>query len=394
MDADHDYDAVVVGARCAGAATAMLLARAGLRVALVDRMPVVTDTLSTHALMRGGVLQLRRWGLLDRVVAAGTPPVRGTVFHYGTVRRPVLLKPGAGVDALYAPRRTVLDPMLLDAAAEAGADVLLGVSVTDVARRSDGRVSGVDGHDRHGSDVRLRARVTVGADGLRSIVARSVDAPIERVGDNATALIYTHVTGLASEGHEWYLGPGVSGGLIATNDNQTCVWAGAPSRRFRTELRADIPAAFGQLLAETSPELAARVMAVASGREPLRSFPGVPGYLRRPWGPGWALVGDAGYFKDPITAHGMTDALRDAELLAGAIVDAATGEVPEAAALGRYHRTRNRLSHALFAVSDRIAGFAWDMSSVEADLKALSAAMADEVDHLAALPAAAVRTLA
>src|SRR5438445_616320 len=132
---DTHYDVVVVGARCAGAATAMLLARNGLDVALVDRAPAAgTDTLSTHALMRAGVIQLQRWGLLDQVVAAGTPAIRRTVFHYGDAATTVALKPFGGVDALYAPRRTVLDPLLVDAARDAGADVVFGMSVTGVGR--------------------------------------------------------------------------------------------------------------------------------------------------------------------------------------------------------------------------------------------------------------------
>ncbi len=128
-------DVVVVGARCAGAATALLLARAGARVVLVDRGGYGRDTLSTHALMRAGTLQLHRWGLLERVVAAGTPPVRRTEFRYGAAGTTVTLKPLAGVDALYAPRRTVLDPILVDAARQAGADVRYGVSVTGRAAR-------------------------------------------------------------------------------------------------------------------------------------------------------------------------------------------------------------------------------------------------------------------
>ena len=132
-DAGPDWDAVVVGARVAGAATALLLARAGLRVLVVDRARRGSDTLSTHALMRGGVLQLRRWGVLERVVAAGAPPVRRVTFHYGSQATPVALKPHAGVSALYAPRRTVLDAALADAAEAAGARLRFGLVVTDLA---------------------------------------------------------------------------------------------------------------------------------------------------------------------------------------------------------------------------------------------------------------------
>src|SRR5512132_4122456 len=121
LDVGRGWDVIIIGGRVAGASTALLLARAGLRVLVVDRARRGSDTVSTHALMRGGVLQLRRWGVLDRLAVTGVPPVRRVTFHYGAESMPVSLKPYAGVDALYAPRRTVLDAMLVDAAEAAGA---------------------------------------------------------------------------------------------------------------------------------------------------------------------------------------------------------------------------------------------------------------------------------
>ena len=380
---DLDYDVVVVGGRGAGAATAMLLARAGLRVALVDRALVGSDALCTHALMRAGVIQLHRWGLLDRVIAAGTPAVRHTLFRYGEATTAVSLKRVAGVDALYAPLRSVLEPILVHAAAAAGADVMFGVSVTDVERTVDGRVIGVVGHHDRGEPLRLRAAVTIGADGLYSTVARAVGATVERQASHASSFIYTHVSGVDTGGYEWLYAPGVTAALIPTNNDQTCVSVGAPHARFGAELAADIPAGFRRLLAEASPELAQRVAGAAPLGQ-LRSFPGAPGFLRRPWGPGWALVGDAGYYKDPITAHGMSDALRDAQLLAEATAAFLGGQLSEEAAMGVYHQTRNRLSRRLFEVTDTIASYRWDVRSVEAHLRSLSAAMVDEVDHLLA----------
>src|SRR4051794_31863251 len=140
-----DYDVVVVGARVAGAATALLLARRGARVLVVDRARRGSDTMSTHALMRPAVVQLHRWGLLDDLMAAGTPPVTRTTFHYGEEQVPITLRPVAGTSALAAPRRTVLDPLLLDVAEAAGADVLTGVRVTDLQHdHGTGRVNGVE----------------------------------------------------------------------------------------------------------------------------------------------------------------------------------------------------------------------------------------------------------
>jgi 2-polyprenyl-6-methoxyphenol hydroxylase-like FAD-dependent oxidoreductase len=335
-------------------------------------------------MMRTGVTQLHRWGLLDRVIAAGTPAVRRTVFRYGDAATTVTLKPLGGVDALYAPRRTVLDPILVDAAGEAGADVRFGTTVTGVARATDGRVIGVEGRDQRGELLHLRAGLTIGADGLHSTVAGAVDAPLQSVASHASAFIYAHVAGVEADAYEWFYAPGVTAGLVPTNNGETCVWVGVPHDRFRAELARDIRGSFRRLLAEVSPELATRA-AVALQADRLRSFPGVAGFMRHPWGPGWALVGDAGYYKDPISAHGMSDALRDAELLANAITAVQHGELSEAAAMTSFHDTRDRLSHRLFKATGELASYEWDTGSVEPLLRCVSAAMTDEVEYLLAL---------
>ena len=309
--ADPCYDVVVVGARAAGAATAHLLARSGLRVLLVDRGRYGTDTLSTHALMRGGVLQLSRWGLLDKIIAAGTPQVRRATFRYADAVVPVTIKPSHGVDALYAPRRTVLDPILVDAAAAAGAEVRFGIAVADLDRDRHGAVTGVTGRTRDGQAFRARARIVVGADGIRSTIAERAGAPFERVGTSAAAVTYGYWSGLQTDGYEWNFRPDAASGVIATNNGQACVFASASPRRISRGGLAPLT----QIVAESSADLAGRLAAAVPPRA-LRTFTGQPGHMRRSWGPGWALVGDAGYFKDPLTAHGLTDALRDAELLA------------------------------------------------------------------------------
>ena len=257
----------------------------------------------------------------------------------------------------------------------------------------DGRVIGVVGHDHRHERVGVRAAVTIGADGVHSTVAGAVGAAVERQASHASSVIYAHMSGLQTGGYEWFYAPGVTAALIPTNDGQTCVSVGAPPGRFGAELAGDLPASFRRLLAEASPELAARVAGAApAGR--LRSFAGLPGFMRRPWGPGWALVGDAGYYRDPITAHGTSDGLRDAQLLAEATAAFLAGERGEEAAMGEYHQTRNRLSERLFAVTENIASFyRWDTRSVEAHLRSLSAAMVDEVDYLLASdPGPAART--
>jgi len=374
------YDVAIVGARAAGAATAYLLARQGLDVLVVDRSRYGSDTLSTHALMRGGVLQLLRWGLLDDVIAAGTPPVRLTTFRYANDVVPIKIKPSDGVDALYAPRRTVLDPILVDAAVAAGATVRFGVAVIDVERAADGSVTGIRGRTRDGQTFRAGARIIVGADGFRSTIAGSVGAPVERAGTSASAVTYGYWSGLETDGYEWNFRPNAASGVIPTNGGKACVFVSARPDRIG---RGGLPT-LTRIVAESCPDLAARLAAAVPPTE-LRTFGGLPGYVRRSWGPGWALVGDAGYFKDPLSAHGLTDALRDAELLARALVAVLVEGAAERDALAGYQQTRDALSAELFDVMDVIAGHGWTDAEIPDLLLRLSAAMTGEVEALAGL---------
>jgi 2-polyprenyl-6-methoxyphenol hydroxylase-like FAD-dependent oxidoreductase len=379
-----DYDVVVVGGRVAGASTALLLARAGARVALVDRARRGSDMVSTHALMRAGVLQLSRWGLLDRLVAAGTPAVRRTIFHYGDGRPvQVSIRPSAGVDALFAPRRHVLDAILVDAAVEAGADVLHQTPVVRLLRNGDGRVAGVVAKSPDGRLVPITAPVTVGADGISSVVAKAVEARVEVRGRSASAVLYRYVSGLEPRGYEWAYAGRTAAGAIPTNGGECCVFVAATPERVRQLRKRDgTEAAFDALLDIAGRPVAERVRDSGPGGR-IRGWAGVPGHVRRSWGPGWALVGDAGYFKDPITTHGMTDALRDAELLADALL-AVLGGSAEGDALSSYQATRDALSRPLFDVTEAVASYEWDTDGVQTLLRAVSSAMSDEVDHLQA----------
>src|SRR5688572_30032896 len=210
-------DVIVIGARCAGAATAMLLARTGHRVLLVDRGRYGTDTVSTHALMRGAVVQLHRWNVLPAVIAAGTTPVRQATFFYGDESVAVPVKPRDGIDALYAPRRYVLDRLLVDAAGAAGADIVYGVRFKGLQRSDTGRVIGVVLEDESGREHRVASRVVVGADGMRSTVARLAGAQTYRVGQHATGTMYGHWSGLDVDGYGWYFASGLSAAAIPTN---------------------------------------------------------------------------------------------------------------------------------------------------------------------------------
>jgi flavin-dependent dehydrogenase len=376
MLAHEGYDVLIAGARCAGAATAMLLARKGLHVLLIDRGSYGTDTISTHALMRGGVLQLHRWGLLPRVKSAGTPPVRHTTFHYGDESITIPIKACNGVDALYAPRRTLLDSMLVDAARSAGAEVHFGHNLVELSHRRDGRVCGTTLVDAECNTVQVRADFVIGADGVGSNVARLAGSEVLHEGKHTTAVIYGHFPNVDLAGYHWWYRPGIGAGAIPTNGGLHCVFAAMPPERLRNgPWRRNYPAAFEAVVLEADPELAESLSGTAP-ESGLRVFGGRKGFLRRASGAGWALVGDAGYFRDPLTAHGITDALRDAELLANAIAD---GNV------GQYEAIRHDLSLPLFEVSDEIAALDWDLNRVKALHHALNEAMKHEVAFLLTL---------
>lgn len=371
------YDVVIVGARVAGAATALLLARAGHRVVVVDRARRGSDTLSTHALMRPAVLQLERWGVLPAIVVAGTPGHRRVTFHYGDEAVDVATK-----RHLYAPRRTVLDPALVAAAEAAGARFRFGVDVRGLQRDADGTVTGIRGRDASGATVLLGGRITVGADGRRSRVAREVTAPVVHRGSTASAFVYGYWSGVATSGFEWCFSPGSTAGLIPTDGGLTCVFVGVPAARFG-ELRSDLERSVHDVLRRTSATAAERV---ARGRLAgrVRGFPGMPSLLHRPWGPGWTLVGDAGYWKDPATAHGISDALRDAELVAAAIDAGLCGHADMDDSLAAYAEFRDELSLPMLAATDAVAGFGWDLPGVQRLHLRMSETMQREVEVLAA----------
>lgn len=368
---------VIAGARVAGAATAMLLARRGLRVLAVDPTRYGSDTLSTHALMRGGVLQLHRWGLLDAVRASGAPALRATTFHYGAESIEIPIKAKDGVDALYAPRRTVLDPIIVDAAKEAGAEVVHGLSVVDLVRDEEGRVRGasIAGAERKAIDV--SADLVIGADGMRSRVARILDAGIDYLAPHAACSIYGYWKDVALQGYHWFYEIGASVGTIPTNDGETCVFALIPQARFHDRRGDGLDALHHEVLLEVSDELASAVAGGTSTGK-LRAFAGAQSFLRRAVGPGWALVGDAGYFRDPITAHGITDALREAELLVDAVAQGDAG-------LRGYQAARDERVRGLLDVTDRISSFDWDLAQVKEDHLQLSREMSAQVDVLLAL---------
>ena len=334
--ATNGYDAIVIGARCAGSPTAMLLARKGYKVLMVDRDTFPSDTISTHLIHARGVEALKRWGLLDTVVATGAPPVETYNFDFGPVT--ISGRPGtADAPVAYAPRRTVLDKILVDAAAEAGVEVREGFRVDEIVVE-DGAVTGIRGHDRSGKTVTEKARVTIGADGRHSMLAGAVS--VEQYNEKPAVLMsyYSYFSGLPMDGRfETYIRPERGMAAWPTNDDLTLVIAGWPNTEAK-ENKKDLEGNFYESISRAE-SFADRLR--EAKREERFFGAAVPGYLRKPFGPGWALVGDAGYNKDFITAQGIQDAFRDAELCANALDESFTGARGFDEALADYQSARD-----------------------------------------------------
>jgi len=378
-----EYDIVVVGARVAGAPTAMLLSRMGHRVLMVDRVAMPSDTVSTHALLRSGVLQMERWGLRHHVLESGAPPIRNITLGFGEERIGFEVRLEHGIGELYAPRRHVLDGILLDAAVESGAEFLPETRMVDLLRAADGRVTGVE-IETGDSRSQVTARMVIGADGVWSRVAKLTGASTLRHHDPTNAVHYAYYEGVDFEGFWFQFTPGVNAGIISTNDGLACVFAGRP-RRLMPEFSSDPEGEFLRLLRQAGVDLLARVSA---GRRvtPFRGTPGLPGFIRQAHGPGWALVGDAGYTKDPISAHGMSDALRDAELCATAVDRALRLPGEERQAMTDFQRLRDRISSAMFTESQALAGFDWGPAEASQRMRAISDAVREECALLSGLP--------
>lgn len=343
-----DYDVIVVGARVAGATTAMLLARRGLRVVVVDRVAFPSDTISSHQIQVPGVARLRRWGLLEAVRAAGTPPTRRLRFDAGEVVLDGSFPPFEDADALYSPRRTLLDAVLVDAARSAGADVRENFRVEELVW-SEGRVVGVRGRERLGASVALRARIVVGADGKNSFVASAVGARTYRRRPVRAFACYTYFSGLPVTAGEVYRRRGRLVAVFPTNDDLTMVYLSEPLSGFEV-FRRDIEKHYLAAL-DGCGDLGGRARE-ARREERLRTTPDQPNRFRRPYGPGWALVGDAGVVMDSVSAQGITNALRDADLLAEAL----SAELDGVPSLAAYHRRRDRAVRPMYDHTVGLAG--------------------------------------
>ncbi|SEF16546.1 NAD(P)/FAD-dependent oxidoreductase [Jiangella alba] len=345
------YDVIVVGARVAGAATALLLARAGLRVLAVDRVAFPSDTVSSHQVQVPAAARLARWGVLDRLVAAGTPPAREVRFDSGRVVLTGRYPSVDGVDALYSPRRTLLDAVLVDAARSAGAEVRERFRLEELVWR-DGMVTGIRGRGARGPAVTERARLVIGADGKHSAVAAAVGARVRWSAPVRTFASYGYWSGVPLPSAELYHRDGHVVAAFPTGDGLSVVYAATPLARFAAA-RRDLTAHHLTVL-DRCGDLGARVRSGVLA-ERLRTTPDLPNVVRASHGPGWALAGDAGAVMDPVTAQGISHALADAESLARAVVAGLAGGRPLGAALVAWERRRDRRLRPMYDLTLRTA---------------------------------------
>jgi 2-polyprenyl-6-methoxyphenol hydroxylase-like FAD-dependent oxidoreductase len=371
---NHSYDAIVIGARCAGSPAAMLLARQGHRVLVVDRATFPSDTLSTHMIHAPGVAALDRWGLLDRVVATGCPPIGRYELDFGFFTLRGAPRPVDGHSVGYAPRRTVLDAILVDAARDAGAEVREGFTVEEILIEG-GTVTGIVGHGPDGRQVVERARFVIGADGTNSLVARAVQPAVHHEKPVLQTGAYTYWSGLPCEAFEVYVGPDRGVGALPTNDGLTLVVLGWPAVE-RDAFRTDVEANYLATL-ELFPALAERVRSAT--RVDRFHLAAVPNFFRTQHGPGWVLIGDAGYTKDPITAQGIPDAFLDAERVAAALDDVLCGRRTADDALTDSQRQRDEHAMAVYEFTTQLATLALPPPEVQ-QLLAASAGNPEATD--------------
>jgi flavin-dependent dehydrogenase len=349
------YDAIIVGARCAGSPTAMHLARKGYRVLLVDKTTFPSDTMSTHMLHPPAVAALDRWGLLEKLEATGCPPVETYSFDFGPLTISGSPQPVDGIARGYCPRRIILDQILVDAAVEAGAELREGFTVEEILVE-DGAVTGINGHEKGGATVTERAQVVIGADGKHSLMARTVSPKQYNERPTHLAQYYAYWSGLPVDGFVTTVRAEHRRGwaAIPTHDDLTVVPFGWPVEEFKAN-RKDVEGNFFKAI-EHAPEFAERVH--AAKRE--TRFVGtaeLPGYFRQPFGPGWALLGDAAYHKDPITAMGINDAFRDAELVSRALHDLFAGRRSFAEGMADYQELRDLAATPVYE-------FTWDIATL------------------------------
>ncbi|MCG8424808.1 MAG: NAD(P)/FAD-dependent oxidoreductase [Proteobacteria bacterium] len=334
------YDAIVIGARCAGAPTARLLAQKGHRVLLVDKSQFPSGKrLSTHTVFTPGVAALDRMGLLERIEAANTPRNEAVEMDFGPFKVVTSPPPQDGITWLNGPRRHVLDNALVEGAVEAGVELRDRFEVTEVSIE-DGRVVGIRGRDvKSGTEVTEKAKIVIGADGINSLVARTVNAPKYRETPTRSGIVFSYWSGVPLDNVVIYFRPDRLFAAQTTNDGLTTVMEYVPIDAYH-EFCEDIDQNFMGDWKQHVPDFHERLM--EGKREERWIGTGYqPNYFRKPGGPGWALAGDAEIHHDSNNPSGISYSLINGEYLAQAIHAGLSGDKPMEQALDEYEKRRN-----------------------------------------------------
>jgi flavin-dependent dehydrogenase len=320
----------------------------------VDRTTFPSDmAFSNHFVHQAGAAALKRWGLLERLAATNCPPITEDYFDYGAFSLSGPVPAVDGVNTAFAPRRIKLDPLLVTAAVEAGAELRDGFSVQELLW-DNGRVTGIRGRHK-GNTVTEKGRMVIGADGMFSIVAKAVGAPESKNSAPLEGSWYAYWSGVPMKGWHLWLRPDRVIFAYNTNDGLSLIGVAFCARVLRV-VRPSIETHHREVIQQYAPELAERMR---QGRRESHFVGGaIPYYLRRPHGPGWALVGDAGYQKDPCTASGITDAFRSAEWLVEAIDAGFSGRQPLEQALAAYEKKRDQSEIPYFDLTTQLAALA------------------------------------
>ncbi|MBL7256048.1 NAD(P)/FAD-dependent oxidoreductase [Paractinoplanes lichenicola] len=326
------YDVIVIGARCAGSPTAMLFARQGYRVLLLEKAKFPADTLSSHYLHLQGVALMQRWGLLDKLRATDTQAITHQIYEADGVRVEGFSLPIDGLRTTYAPRRFVLDPLLAEGAAESGVDFQQSCAVNDLIFEDD-RVVGVKYTTPAGVQTTERARLVVGADGMRSLVARKTGAPNVIEHARLTCVYYSYWANVPAD-FELYERPGRWIGVLPTSNDLTLLMSYFPQSDYGV-IRKNVEPSYLDAFRTTAPELYER-MQDGERVEQMYGTGHQENYFRKAYGPGWVLVGDAVTHKDSITARGITEAWVQAQTLTELIGDELYDDRALRSALRRY----------------------------------------------------------
>ncbi|MDP1702014.1 MAG: NAD(P)/FAD-dependent oxidoreductase [Aestuariivirga sp.] len=349
------HDVIIVGARCAGSALGLMLARSGKKVLMLERATFPSDTMSGHYVHPAGISCLKRWGVFGQLAATDTPEQKKLTLDFGPFA--LSATPTAAPDGTssgYGPRRRTFDTLLAEAAVAAGVEFIDGVTVSRPLW-SQGRVAGVEGHTASGTPFGFRARLVIGADGRNSTIAEAVGAKKYNETPSATCAYYSYWSGFDTPHIHLFSRVGRFFVVQPTNEGLTMVAVSWPVAEFR-KVRSNIEESFNSAVAGV-PWIEERFRA-AKRQERFAGTADQAGFFRTSHGPGWALVGDAGYHRDAITAQGMTDAFLHAELLAQAINAGFDGNTPMDQALGEYQNKRDASVMPMYGLTNDLARLA------------------------------------